>query len=100
MKKNVIPHNEPVKDYKPGSDERRSLLKEYERQSDEKIDIPIIIGGEKIYSKNIGNCISPHNHKKVLATFHKADENIVNIAIKNSLEALKLCFRHGVPRYS
>ena len=86
MKKNVIPHNEPVKDYKPGSDERRSLLKEYERQSDEKIDIPIIIGGEKIYSNDIGNCISPHNHKKVLATFHKADEKIVNMAIKNSLE--------------
>ena len=87
MKKKIIPHNEPVKDYKPGSDERRSLLKEYERQSDEKIDIPIVIGGEKIYSNDIGNCVSPHNHKKVLATFHKADENIVNIAIKNSLEA-------------
>ena len=89
MKKSLMPHNEPVKDYKPGSDERRSLLKEYERQSNEKIDIPIIIGGEKIYSNDIGNCVSPHNHKKVLATFHKADENIVNIAIKNSLETWK-----------
>ena len=44
---NVI--NEPVKDYKPGSEERKTLLKEYDRQSNEKIEIPIIIGGKKIY---------------------------------------------------
>ena len=42
---NVI--NEPVKDYRPGSKERKTLLIEYERQSNEKIEIPIIIGGEK-----------------------------------------------------
>ena len=84
---NVI--NEAVKDYKPGSEERKSLLKEYERQSNEKIEIPIIIGGKKIYSDKVGHCVSPHNHKKVLATFYKADEKIVNSAIENSLETWK-----------
>ena len=84
---NVI--NEPVKDYKPGSEERKTLLKEYERQSYEKIEIPIIIGGKKIYSDKVGHCVSPHNHKKVLATFYKADEKIVNSAIENSLETWK-----------
>ena len=84
---NVI--NEPVKDYKPGSEERKTLLKEYERQSNEKIEIPIIIGGKKIYSDVVGHCVSPHNHKKVLATFYKADEKIVNSAIENSLETWK-----------
>ena len=84
---NVI--NEPVKDYKPGSEERETLLKEYERQSNEKIEIPIIIGGKKIYSDVVGHCVSPHNHKKVLATFYKADEKIVNSAIENSLETWK-----------
>ena len=84
---NVI--NEPVKDYKPGSEERKTLLKEYERQSNEKIEIPIIIGGKKIYSDLVGHCVSPHNHKKVLATFYKADEKIVNSAIENSLETWK-----------
>ena len=81
--------NEPVKDYKPGSEERKTLLKEYERQSNEKIEIPIIIGGKKIYSDKVGHCVSPHNHKKVLATFYKADEKIVNSAIENSLETWK-----------
>ena len=84
---NVI--NEPVKDYKPGSEERKTLLKEYERQSNEKIEIPIIIGGKKIYSDKVGHCVLPHNHKKVLATFYKADEKIVNSAIENSLETWK-----------
>ena len=84
---NVI--NEPVKDYKPGSEERKTLLNEYKRQSNEKIEIPIIIGGKKIYSDKVGHCVSPHNHKKVLATFYKADEKIVNSAIKNSLETWK-----------
>ena len=84
---NVV--NEPVKDYKPGSEERKTLLKEYERQSNEKIKIPIIIGGKKIYSDVVGHCVSPHNHKKVLATFYKADEKIVNSAIENSLETWK-----------
>ena len=84
---NVI--NEPVKDYKPGSEERKTLLKEYDRQSNEKIEIPIIIGGKKIYSDKVGHCVSPHNHKKVLATFYKADEKIVNSAIENSLETWK-----------
>ena len=84
---NVV--NEPVKDYKPGSEERKTLLKEYERQSNEKIKIPIIIGGKKIYSDVVGHCVSPHNHKKVLATFYKADKKIVNSAIKNSLETWK-----------
>ena len=84
---NVI--NEPVKDYKPGSEERKTLLKEYERQSKEKIEIPIIIGGKKIYSDKVGHCVSPHKHKKVLATFYKADEKIVNSAIENSLETWK-----------
>ena len=84
---NVI--NEPVKDYKPGSEERKTLLKEYERQSKEKIEIPIVIGGKKIYSDKVGHCVSPHKHKKVLATFYKADEKIVNSAIENSLETWK-----------
>ena len=84
---NVI--NEPVKDYKPGSEERKTLLNEYKRQSNEKIEIPIIIGGKKIYSDKVGHCVSPHNHKKVLATFYKADEKIVNSAIENSLETWK-----------
>ncbi len=78
--------NEPVKDYEPSSKERISLLEEYERQSNEKIEIPIIIGGKKIYTNNTSTCIAPHNHNLILANYHKADNETVNKAIKNSLE--------------
>jgi len=79
--------NEPVKDYEPNSKERFNLFEEYDRQLNKKIEIPIIIGGKKIYTDNTGTCIAPHNHNQVLATYYKADNNIVNKAIKNSLEA-------------
>jgi len=81
--------NELVKNYEPNSKERISLLKEYDRQSKEKIEIPIIIGGEKIYTNITGTCIAPHNHNQILATYHKADNETVNKAIKNSLETWK-----------
>ena len=84
---NII--NEPVKEYLPGSEEKKSLLKEYKNQSNKKIEIPIIIGGERILTGDIGHCIAPHNHKKVLASYHKADKETVDKAIKNSLDAWK-----------
>ena len=80
---------QPVKDYAPSSKEKISLLEEYDRQSNEKIEIPIIIGGEKIYTNITGTCIAPHNHNQILATYHKADNETVNKAIKNSLETWK-----------
>ena len=52
---NII--NEPVKEYLHGSEERKSLLEEYKNQSNKKIEIPIIIGGEKVFTGNIGHCI-------------------------------------------
>ena len=84
---NII--NEPVKEYLPGSEEKKSLLEEYKNQSNKKIEIPIIIGGERILTGDIGHCIAPHNHKKVLASYHKADKETVDKAIKNSLDAWK-----------
>ena len=79
--------NEPVREYIPGSKERSSLLQEYEEQSRVNIEIPAIIGGKKIFTGQIGHCIAPHNHKKVLATYHKADKLTVNKAIENSLSS-------------
>ena len=85
---NVI--NEPVKDYKPNSKERISLLEEYDRQSNEKIEIPIIIGGEKIYTNITGTCIAPHNHNQILATYHKANNETVNKQLKIHLKLGKV----------
>ena len=81
--------NEPVREYLSGSEERASLIDEYKKQSNEKIEIPVIVGGERIFTGDIGHCIAPHNHKKVLASYHKADRTTVDKAINNSLAAWK-----------
>ena len=57
--------NEPIKDYKPGSDEKKFIKKTLEELKSEVIDIPIIINGQEISTNNTGKVI-PHNHKHVL----------------------------------
>ena len=81
--------NEPIKDYLPNSDEKLSLKKRLEEMSSEEIEIPIIINGKEIYTNDIGHCVMPHNHKHILAKYHKAGMNEVNQAINTSLKAWK-----------
>ena len=87
MTKNINAENEPIKSFLPGSEERISLQKEYDNLSAKKIDIPVIINGKKIKTGDLGKCIMPHDHPRVLATYHKANEALVNQAIEASLSA-------------
>ena len=84
-KLNII--NEPIKSYQAGSKERISLQKKYDELSANKIEIPIIINGERIKTGDIGKCVMPHDHQKVLATYHKASDKVVHQAIESSLNA-------------
>ena len=81
---NII--NEPIKSYQAGSEERISLQKKYDELSANKIEIPIIINGERIKTGDIGKCVMPHDHQKVLATYHKASDKVVHQAIESSLD--------------
>ena len=82
---NII--NEPIKSYQAGSEERISLKKKYDELSANKIEIPIIINGERIKTGDIGKCVMPHDHQKVLATYHKASDKVVRQTIESSLNA-------------
>lgn len=83
------PANEAVKEYRPGSTERIELEKELDRQSKEVVEIPIIIGGKEIRTGDIGEVVMPHNHKHIVAKYHKVGEKEVNMAIEAALEAKK-----------
>lgn len=84
-----LPANEPVKSYLKGSPERVALEAELKRQSDTVIDIPLIIGGKEVRTGNIGKVVMPHDHQHVLATYHKAGEKEVKMAIEAAKEAHK-----------
>jgi 1-pyrroline-5-carboxylate dehydrogenase len=74
------PVNEPIKGYAPGSPERASLQAEIARQESEVVEIPCVIGGERIYSGNTMDLTMPCDHGHVLARIHLAGEAEVNAA--------------------
>ena len=68
------PVNEPVFEYRPGSDEREQIKDELQRLRNTKLEIPLIIGGRVVKTGNLGRCIIPHDHGHQLAVFHQAGE--------------------------
>ncbi len=75
------PVNEPIKSYAPKSPERAELKTRLKEIAGERIDIPIIIGGKDIRTGTTGQSVMPHNHKHVLADWHKASASHVQDAI-------------------
>ena len=64
-------HNEPVKDYAPGSPERAHVQARLRLMQDERIDIPMVIGGKEVTSGDIYETVMPHNTKHVLGDVHQ-----------------------------
>lgn len=84
-----VPANEPVKSYLEGSPERVALDAELKRQHETVLDIPLIIGGKEIRTGNTADVVCPHDHKHVLAHYHKAGEKEIKMAIDAAMKAHK-----------
>lgn len=85
-----LPQNETVLEYRKGSSERKLLESELNRQLLETIEIPLIIGGKEIRTGQTGQVRMPHNHSHVLATYYKASEKEVDMAISAALAAHRI----------
>ena len=81
------PKNEVVMGYAPNSPERDSLAIELERQYNTVIEIPLIIGGKEVKTGKMGKVVMPTEHNHVLAHYHMATAETVEMAIKASIEA-------------
>src|SRR5690242_6891703 len=81
------PVNEPVKGYAPGSPEKKALKKRLEEMAKERIEIPLIIGGKEIRTGETAQSVMPHDHRHVLADWHKASQKNVEQAIAAAREA-------------
>ena len=81
------PTNEPVLSYAPGSAEKSELKSELRRQKSLNLDIPMTIGGEKIYTSNKVSIHPPHEIKHLLGSFNKGTAKHVSKAIKAALKA-------------
>lgn len=81
------PVNEAIMQYLPGSHDIILLNNELQRQINQKIEIPLIIGGKEIYTGIIHEVVMPHNHGHVLALCHQASEKEVKMAVDAALKA-------------
>ena len=81
--------NEPILSFAAGSPERASLQAKYDEMATQTIEIPLIIDGKEIKTGDTGNCVMPHNHQHVLATYHKAGETEVIQAIDAAMKSWK-----------
>ena len=83
------PVNEPIKSYAPGSPERAELKARLRTMSNERADIPLIIGGQEIHTGALAESVMPHNHRHVLANWHRAGAEHVDLAVKAAQQAAK-----------
>lgn len=79
--------NEPVKGYAPNSPEKTNVLEAYKKMWNSKIDVPLYIGSEEIFTENTRNMSAPHDHQHIVGTYHLAEKSHVEKAISNALES-------------
>ncbi|HSK16916.1 MAG TPA: L-glutamate gamma-semialdehyde dehydrogenase [Gaiellaceae bacterium] len=81
------PANEPVRDYAPGSPERASLQRRLDAMTSERIEIPLVIGGEDVETGKTREAVMPHRKEHVLADVHQAGTKEVERAIAAAADA-------------
>jgi 1-pyrroline-5-carboxylate dehydrogenase len=82
-----IAKNEPVRAYKPGSDERKNLIDKYkEMYNQDPIDVPMYIGSDEVRTNNKKAMSPPHEHGKVLGHFNYGDASHVEAAIDAAMK--------------
>ncbi|WP_374958546.1 L-glutamate gamma-semialdehyde dehydrogenase [Gilvibacter sp.] len=81
--------NEPVKDYAPGSPERKAVLEAYKELYNANIDVPMYINGQEVRTGDTATMSPPHEHQHSLGVYHRATQANVQSAIDGALEARK-----------
>jgi 1-pyrroline-5-carboxylate dehydrogenase len=84
-----MPVNEPIKSYAPGSPERAELKARLKSMSNERADIPLIIGGQEVHTGELAQAVMPHNHRHILADWHRANPEHVDMAVKAAESAAR-----------
>ncbi|WP_227460929.1 L-glutamate gamma-semialdehyde dehydrogenase [Cupriavidus pauculus] len=79
--------NETVLSYAPDSAERQALIAELDAQQARVLEIPAIVGGERIASGSFTDVRAPHAHHQQLGRIHNADAGTIHAAIDAAVAA-------------
>ena len=82
-----IPVNEPVKEYRPGSSEKKELKKELSNLKNNEVDIPMYIGDKEVRTENKIRISPPHDHSHTLGYYNQGDETHIQMAIDAAMDA-------------
>jgi 1-pyrroline-5-carboxylate dehydrogenase len=83
------PHNEPVLGYEPGSPERDELRRRLDELASQRLEIPLVIGGEDVQTGDTFEAVMPHKSSHVLADVDKGGAAEVDRAIAAAADAWK-----------
>jgi 1-pyrroline-5-carboxylate dehydrogenase len=81
------PYNEPVRGYAPGSPEREELRRRLDELEGQRIELPLVIGGEEVRTGDTFEAVMPHRRGHVLADVHKGGAAEVDRAVQAAAEA-------------
>jgi 1-pyrroline-5-carboxylate dehydrogenase len=84
-----IPNNEVIRQYVPGSQERKAIKAKLAEMSGKVTDIPLLINGEEITTDNKRDTVMPHKHSHVLAHCSMANVELTQKAIDGAEVARK-----------
>ncbi len=79
--------NEPIKNYAPGSSERKELQAMLKELRSKEMDIPMYIGGQEVRSNEKSRLAPPHDHQHTLGHFYKSERKHIEQAINAALAA-------------
>jgi 1-pyrroline-5-carboxylate dehydrogenase len=81
------PVNEPIYSYAPGTREREELEKTLAEMKKDRLDIPMIIGGDEVRTGEPVRITAPHDHSLELGQYYQGGRREIELAIKAALEA-------------
>jgi len=79
--------NEIVKSYRPGSSERKNVIKTYHEMINSHVEVPMYINGKDVKSKNKKTINPPHDHQKIVGEYYIAEPEHIDQAIDSALAA-------------
>jgi len=82
-----VPKNEKVLSYKPGSPEKIAIKAALKSLKSKETEVPMVINGERITTKDRVAMYPPHEINHVLGYFHQGNKEHVEAAIDAALSA-------------